>query len=820
VAVNVTISGMVTYPNPLAVGSGALKVASNLCVNAPNEACSRRGLAKYGDQITLAGGDTITGITDYQDRLLVWYGDTLAYDSDGAGTWSGYSGTFEAVEEDNGLSFIKSAQSLYCNTAEGVLKLSAYNGAWSRAGAPEALDVTGALSGGSGWMANDSAAAYRVVWKRKDANDVVELGAPSGRFEITNSAGGTRDVALVITLPPEITVSDYLQIYRSLSTSAATIAPSDDLYLVKEVNPASGDITAGYMTVTDDVEEGQLGATLYTSQSEEGILQANFRPPLAAIMTTYNDTVVYANTKQPQRKLITLVGELSVDDTITIDGDTYTAKAAENIASAQFAIDSTSATQVQRIRNTIYSLVKVINRYSSNTTIYAYYSGTYGGEAGTIRLEARELDTAAFAVTQGATSDKWSPTVPTSGTTFSSDDEASPNRVYFAKVGIPGAVPILNYFEVGQTGTKIVGVQQGRRSMFVFTDDHTVYRVDGNTPDTVQVEQFDNTLQLYGPKTLVASDAKLYCYTTAGVHELNESGQAETGYPIHGDLDAYLDVASYPDFTVQAKGIAYESEHQYLLSVGNRVWCYNYLTRAWTYWPIAYTAGHKHGTEDKLYFASLDGYIYRERKTYTHYDYCDAELTVTLVSYSGYEVTVADATGVAEGDALYQTNSRWAIVTAVSGNVITVDEPLAWSLATPGTATVYKPIECELQWQPFHGGERGTMRRFSQITYIWREIAGKYKMLIGNNFAQAPQEIEIEPKFYGSAWGDGGFGDYPWGGGDSGEQENRIYVPIAYQRAMWLLIGARTETAFESFKLVGVRVEAENIGPRFVENAR
>ena len=100
--------------------------------------------------------------------------------------------------------------------------------------------------------------------------------------------------------------------------------------------------------------------------------------------------IFFGNTETKQNKVITYIGGLSNDDTITLDGITYTAKAAENFASAQFKL-FTAGTASQNIQDTMQSFVKCVNSYATNTSVYAYYVSGYNDLPGAVYIEDRSL---------------------------------------------------------------------------------------------------------------------------------------------------------------------------------------------------------------------------------------------------------------------------------------------------------------------------------------------------------------------------------------------------------------------------------------------
>ena len=151
----------------------------------------------------------------------------------------------------------------------------------------EQLDGYCSISTTGGFLSNTNSCAYRFVWGYKDANDNLIIGSPSGRATITNGSGGDRIVAIRLYVPDTVIVGYFYQAYRSVQVGTG-IEPPDDLQLVYEGNVTSGDISTGYVDFTDITSDDLRGAFLYTSPTQEGILQSNDEPPLQ---------LIYAHTK-------------------------------------------------------------------------------------------------------------------------------------------------------------------------------------------------------------------------------------------------------------------------------------------------------------------------------------------------------------------------------------------------------------------------------------------------------------------------------------------------------------------------------------------
>jgi hypothetical protein len=268
--------------------------------------------------------------------------NTLYYDSDGSGTFAQYSDvdagtTFSAPESGKLIQGLEHAGSLYFTSDVGIQKIDSLSGNIRKAGVEQALGfdlnlITGTI------VDNNKAVAYRVVWTHTDANGVKTFGAPSERQTITNTTGGAQSVNLRIYIPEDISTDHYLEIYRT-SIVAHTVTPPEDFQLVYRAQPASAQIAAKVMGVDDVLADGFRGAELYTNTTQEGIAQANTRPPKANSITEFKNHIFYGDIENRHRLYTALI---SVSDltagtsTLTISNgtDTLTLGCVDDVADA------------------------------------------------------------------------------------------------------------------------------------------------------------------------------------------------------------------------------------------------------------------------------------------------------------------------------------------------------------------------------------------------------------------------------------------------------------------------------------------------------
>ncbi len=812
-SVDLKAKGLHTFENPLDLDPGSLTIALNIVADRPGTTETRRGFREYGDALV----DAQTA-TSYQDRLIVHDDDMLKYDSDGAGTWVAYAGTFEAPSVYR-MKFAESNKNLYFTTALGIGKLDALVSIPRQAGTPQALGGSGAVTGVTGYMPTNSNVAYRITYAYEDANNNLIEGAPSQRITVTNTSGGTRNVALTFILPDEITTDYVYRVYRSPSTSASTIEPIDDMQLVIESNPTAPQIAAGIVTVTDITPDALKGAALYTGSNQEGISQANTRPPLALDIALYKGTMMYANTETIQNFSFTLQTTLTAADTITIAGVVYTAGASEVVATGTFKA-FTGGTLADDIEDTALSIVSVINQYVSNTTVYAYYVSGYNDLPGQIRIESRLLGTAAFN-TASSVGTAFSPELTTP---VASSNDVNPNYVYCSKGQQPEAVPILNYLPIGSANKAIKRILALRDLVLVWKDGEGVFAIYGNDISDFQVLPLDSTLRVLAPDSTTQFNNSGYSFTDQGiVASAGSSGSAIMSRAVEKQL-VELSSDLYPFFQTATWACGYESDRKYILGTvssttderATQLFVYNALTDCWTKWDLAAVFGLVNPADGKLYLLQHQQ-MQQERKTFTRLDYADDEMDVTVVAQVGNIVQLVDTTGIEVGETLFQANDADGIDSVITDVIdathieLENDETFA-----AGAAIVYSPIHTETEWAPIYLDNPAMVKHFQEICVFFRTVDfNALAISYATDLVGGISDDALAPQF-GEGWEEaaGGWDSTGWEGGTSLPQGIRRYIPFGARRARWIVPKITTDQALTSFACTGISIIGQWTSPR------
>lgn len=787
---------------------GAALQADNLVSNKDGIAECRRGIAK-------TGSGNLAGYTNkyfaYQNTLLP--NDNLGglyYDS-GSFTWVAFSGTYLAPTGAAVVRGIEANKNFLLSTSTGVKKLSAYNTTPIPAGVPPGLDGTGALAGaGSGFLGASKQCAYQIVFGYNDVNGNLLLGSPSERILVTNATSGSDNVTLTFTVPQGLTTSYFYQIYRTVQTTysatpALNVPPGAEPQLSTQQTLTSGQISALSVTYTDVTTDALLGAALYTNPSQQGALQPNDRPPLCTDMCVFSEMTFYANCKTLQNMNFSLISVgspngIQNDDTIIINAITFTGKSSQNNSLKQFKVD-TSGTVSENIDNTARNLIQCINANAATTHVYAIYLSGFNNLPGLIELVAVDFSITTFVVTSSR-GGAFSPVIPSSGSTFASSNDSTPNGIYVSKVGQPEAAPAVNLIFVGGGDQPILRILPLRDRVTVLKTDG-VFVITGSTPSTLSITLLDSTIICIATESAVLLNNSVYCLTTQGVVSITESGATIQSRAIEQDLIKLTGSS----FSVQAtcNAINYESERLYMLAMqtlfsdshATQIFCYNWITNAWTLWPMDCAAGIINSFDNKLYMSRPiedSTRIYQERKNYTYLDFFDESVVVTItnVSADGLTITISGTPSTDWIDwGLNQANVGIAIITAVNvgaqtltldlNNSTTPGTKLVW---VNGTADVEEPIDITLIYAPQTAGYPHYLKDFTRTNFWFN--GGNFQLItVGfiTDIQGTTQYLLSIPT--------GGYGFGPFGGGAYGGQANypqaiQTLVPTDVAKAKWI----------------------------------
>lgn len=824
--------GLVNQYNPLSTSPGALIQADDCVIRREHIIENRRGYATYG---TLS--NTPTQLLIYNKKVVAHNSTTVSYDN-GSGTFANYSGSYTAPTNYK-MRGVEAVSNLYVTTSSGVKVFTDLAGTAARsAGAPRSLDPSYTLTGASGFLADGFQCAYRVVIQRTDANSNSLYGYPSTRLVAYNTTGGgtSKNIALTLYLPSEVTTSDVIQFYRTHQVSGTTSDLSgDEMGLVYQVNPSSTDISNGYITFTDSIIDDLIGASLYTSPSQEGIAQGNDRPPLCKDIALYKSQYLfYANTSTKQRMFVTMVGTASLSaKTITLAGVTYNFGATEIVSgggSPQAKVYSGGTTVAVDIDNTARSLVRVINRYAGNTAIYAYYISGSDDLPGQILLEEKGIGASAFTIQASDTAISGMffpapPVSPATSTQSTSSNQIQKNALYYSKAQQPEHVPALNYIPVGPANKEIVRIVALRDSLIIIKEEG-VYRLTGETDANFSVVPLDLTVFCKSADSVATLANQVFMLSNQGVVSITDGGVQVTSREIEPSIIPLLSVSGIADKTY---GCAYQSERSYFLSTvassadtsPTQIFVYNTFTRSWTRWTFGFTSAIVEDAADRLYLTKADqDAVYRERKDFTTDDYADPESAITITALSGTTITFTlggDAPDVGWVVSQGGTEIPIGTPTDLGGGSYTaelqLDPPVTWA---PGAGTIYPSIPMTIVYDAWSAQAPGLMKHGRQVEILTDNISGNANH--SNLYATFLTDLdgtvdEVEIVSQSSRWGAAPWGISVWGGiGDT--YAFPTYFPRNKQYFRLLNFGVKHNRAHERMAIAGFALTFEPISER------
>lgn len=815
---DLAVKGLYTSPSTFAgIPAGAATVIDNLVIDQPNKARTRRGQANYAT----AWDEDVKTITEFNGKLVA-SDATGVLKWDNAGVWTAYSGTYEAPDPTTDgarLRYVQSNRNLYFVTNQGTYKLDAINATPRRAGAPQGQSGEGSTTGSSGFLPDQTNVAYRIVWGYRDANNNLILGAPSERIIVPNNSGGFRNVSLSFQIPNEITTSWFYQVYRSAPSATLIDPPDDNLRQCQEGVPTAGQITAATVTLTDALPESMLQQFLYTNADEDGILQANYRPPFATDSCLYKNYVFYSNTRQPHGIDFGLTATgapdgLQVNDTVTFTHPvlgtfTLTAGVAENPATGFFQV-FTTGDPAYDVMKTAMSMAKIANVFAANDWLNGYYVSNFEDTPGLLNFSMDDFTQTGFFVNSNRQT-CWTSTIPASGATFNSENEVAANRVYWSKEFQPEAVPLGNWLEIGSKAQPIQRIVPLRDGIIVIKPEG-LFRISGSTPDWIMTP-LDNTVRCLAPNTAQALDNQVFFWSDQGIVAASDGAVQIMSYPIERTLLELSSPSTFPNFADLAFAVPYSGDRKYIVACPTngtdttckQQFCFNTITNSWVRWTREANCGLVSVTDNKLYLGGPvvagEAWVTQERKAFTDQDYADEDWPINIAIAGTTSITLVSAAKVTVGSTIQQAGISEE-VTKVIGNVVYFASAAPW---TVGAATVFTPIDTSYRTIQLDAGNAGAQKQYVESSFIFSEV--DFTEMFARFTTDLNGTAQVQTL---RAPQQGGWGAFPWGqsawggGGQSGQTRIRTLVPNLSSRANWLYVELRLRQCFTSFGLSGM----------------
>lgn len=660
---------------------------------------------------------------------------------------------------------------------------------------------------------------YRMLWGIVDKNQNTLRGAPSQFNSVTNNTGSSANVQITSSIPAGITTAHFFEIYRSSQTATSSATPLDDEQLVYTGNPTGTDLSNGFIQVTDITPDSLLGAFLYTGISQQGISQANERPPYCKDFCSFKNYSFYANVRFQQGLNLTILAigspnGIQVGDTLTLGGVVFTAASSETSSTGHFQV-FTTGTPAQNIANTANSLIKVINRYATNTAVYAYLLSGPTDLPGQMLIQEKGNSGNVFYALASAHGTAYAPALPTSGTTVASTQATYKNGIIVSKLNEPESAPPSNLLYAGSASKEILRVIPLRDYIVILKQDG-IFRLSGLTLQTFLISPFDLTSKLLAPDTAISLSNEVWGLFDQGVCSVSDTGVNVRSRPIEDQIRSLIGTALATIKQVSF-AIGYETDRKYILAVpatsgdasAQQEFVFSTFTNAWTRWTRQCTAGFVDPTVDQLYLGNADDTVSVENKTDTYTDYVDEPFSLNIVSSSQYAVTVDDTDGIAVGDILHQSTTVASVIEKIdaTNKILTVQDLLVW---TVGAAQIFPAIKSVIQWKPIANGNPAFIYQFAEGSIIFKRT--RFDSATISFYSDIEQSFEDVPLtgFAIATWG-----TFPWGsqnwGGVIRPKSIRFLVPQNKQMASQLSAKFTVQNGYSNWALEGVALSVDSV---------
>lgn len=749
------IRGLRTSRNEaLSEAEGALETANDVLIDSDLVAQPRPGNDNSTAPATGFGTDVSRGnaCAVFQATQVVNYGNanSAKLTRVSAGAWSDYSGTYPWPASNIPPTFLEAEGRLWITTSIGVFRLETIAGAWALSGVPAAIHFTLATTGSSGFLADTASVAYRVVWGYRASDGRISLGRPSQRVVVTNTAGGgaTRDVALTVYVPSGITTSHFVQVYRSAQIVGT---PTEEMALVYEKVYVSGTS----ISITDTTPDAARGEPGYFTPSQGGLILNKDRPPAARDIALYNGSMFYASPSRQQRLTLRILSTaasvgVTVGDTVTIAGVVYTAHGSEDVSTNKFQV-FTAGTASANIENTALSLVNIINRSASNTTVYAYYLSGVNDAPGKILVESRTSSTpgalvpnivSPFVAIASAHGEAWNPPLPTSGTTISSTNDFEAGAVDASTIGEPDSVPLKNRLYPGDPDKEVYRIIPQNGRLYVFKADG-IFTISGLEDEWI-VDEVDPTRVLIAPRAAAPVDNKIFALTREGVIAVSPGGVANVwDSKLRLELEGLLRGLSTANLFTFIHGAGLEQQGLYALFTPfpgsssaqiEGAYVYNVRRDEWTRWLVPFRCTTYSSnvarfgesapiTAPTLYGCpavvnTFENLLFQFNPVNASLDNYNGSLGVTISTIVGNVVTLSGAPADTNiGDAII-SNQIMGTITDISGAILTLDSATGM---TTGSAVIYRAQDWALEWAAQAADDAGGAKQFTKLLLHFKE---------------------------------------------------------------------------------------------------
>lgn len=455
--------GLFTDPSALEAPPGGLLAAEEVVNRRAGTLEPRPGLLRSTGAAVYKALDFSSDYLKVGTSTTVWSdGTTRVYDESAATDllWNLYS-----------IFGVESRKNLYLSTRDALRKVTTPTSAVKayRCGAPRATVAKVSESSGGTAVETGMYVAYRVVTKAKDANGVEVRSGVSGRAVAGHSHGNTYDFGLRIRLhkgdPYGWVVGIHsIEIYRTLNET--TEIPTDELYLAKTIEITAGHITAGYIDVTDSTTDDDLGQSLYTNSSQEGIEGDHLTPPAAKCVDLFNGSLYLGDLTYAAKQIFQVQSRRTLNGASTeigghlISSGTFTSGSTDvtvadssaylvgmiigNSENADYTVNTEYVRISSIVNATTIRLTGTWNRTTGSYNRFVYDSIRIGSQyfvSDTVRYMVESIRGSAEGATSTNTASPTCTAIMISDDTSALRDDVLSNRAFLLECHTPGVTP-------------------------------------------------------------------------------------------------------------------------------------------------------------------------------------------------------------------------------------------------------------------------------------------------------------------------------------------------------------------------------------------
>jgi hypothetical protein len=518
-------------------------------------------------------------------------------------------------------------------------------------------------------------------------------------FSVSKSGSGT-DVTLTITNNYNGNTTPY-HISNSGISFFPVPTPAGGSITFKDQNPTIGD---GEDTVTQDI--------ILSSRPTPGQQVEETAKSMTKVVNSLSNGLTYVNyisgPSDVPGQMNIQSRELS-DTPIYIAMEESTPGANEDFTPTLPTVKAISGFTPSPLPTDNTVVTSASHGYSNGFTVVIYGNSDINGvyTISNVTTNTFEIEKDTFGTSSGSAS-VFRGTVVT-------DNEESPNRVYYSKLQQPEAVPVLNYIDIGPKDKAIKRIIGLRDSLFIFKEDG-IYRLSGESPTFFVVQLFDSSATILSADSAAVLNNQIFVQTSQGITTVSDTGASIISKQIENVLNKSRQNTNY---LTDSFAITSETDRAYYFwttkdktsSTADICYRYNTDTRSWTTWDKTAACAVVNSGDDKIYIGATDvNNIEKERKNLDRTDHADREFSLQMGEngINGKVISgLATIEGVEIGDVIYQEqyltvaeinrlcrklDIDWQLTNTISsfttGVVTTIDTGLAHNLNTDEYVTI------------------------------------------------------------------------------------------------------------------------------------